>query len=301
MKNEFVYQINSHMNSTVDMQAYRPVVLILNGEYWGVYNLMETKGVQFVENHFGIEDIDMLEGNGSPRDGDTQHYETLLDFLNTQDIRTAESLSHLETLIDTENFIDYCIYLIYTGRAHNVANIRYWRPRTPSGRWRWIAFDFDSWARPDTPTLNELASDRTAADWRLLGRLLENDAFRNAFINRFADFLNTALAPESSGQVIAEISDAIRAEMPNELERWEELYGRQIDQWEDEVEALTAFTRDRPGILRQHLVTEFGLDGQAALSVDVQPPAAGKNPRQHRCRGILSRGRVPIFKAFRSN
>lgn len=276
LKNEFVYQINSHMNSTVDMQAYRPVVLILNGEYWGIYNLMENKGVQFVENHFGTADIDMLEGNGRPREGDAQHYETLLDFLNTQDIRTAESLSHLETLIDTGNFIDYCIYLIYTGREHNEANIRYWRPRTPSGRWRWIAFDFDSWARPDTPTLKELASDRTAADWRLLGRLLENAAFRNAFINRFADFLNTALAPESSGQVIAGISEAIRAEMPDELERWEELYGRQTDQWEEEVEALTAFTRDRPGILRQHLMTEFGLDGQAALSVDVQPAAAGK-------------------------
>jgi hypothetical protein len=54
LKNEVIYEINALMQSTVDMQAYRPLALMLNGEYWGVYNLTENKGAEFIDNNFGI-------------------------------------------------------------------------------------------------------------------------------------------------------------------------------------------------------------------------------------------------------
>ena len=31
------------MNGNIDMQAYQPVSVFLNGKYWGLYNLMERK------------------------------------------------------------------------------------------------------------------------------------------------------------------------------------------------------------------------------------------------------------------
>jgi hypothetical protein len=42
-KNEMIYEINDQMKGNVSMQAYEPALLLLNGEYWGIYNMMERK------------------------------------------------------------------------------------------------------------------------------------------------------------------------------------------------------------------------------------------------------------------
>ena len=51
----------------VDVQAYRPAVLFLNGKYWGIHNLREKINEHYVAEHFGVDanDVNLLEGNGS--------------------------------------------------------------------------------------------------------------------------------------------------------------------------------------------------------------------------------------------
>ena len=48
------------MQGNIDMQAYEPVSLYLNGKYWGLYNLMERKGRDFIFNNHGETDVDVL-------------------------------------------------------------------------------------------------------------------------------------------------------------------------------------------------------------------------------------------------
>ncbi|HPY37133.1 MAG TPA: CotH kinase family protein, partial [Clostridia bacterium] len=42
-------------------QAYKPYVLYLNGEYWGVYFLKEKRSRFFVAAHEGVVDSDSLD------------------------------------------------------------------------------------------------------------------------------------------------------------------------------------------------------------------------------------------------
>ena len=40
--------------SGVDVQAYRPVVTYINGEYWGLYNLREKVNEHFLASRHGV-------------------------------------------------------------------------------------------------------------------------------------------------------------------------------------------------------------------------------------------------------
>ena len=44
--------------------------------------------------------------------------------------------------MDIQNFIDWNIVEAWSNNA-DLGNIKYWRERSPEGKWRWIAYDFD--------------------------------------------------------------------------------------------------------------------------------------------------------------
>lgn len=48
----------------VDVQAYRPAVLFLNGRYWGIHNIREKINEHYVAGNFGIDakEVNLLEG-----------------------------------------------------------------------------------------------------------------------------------------------------------------------------------------------------------------------------------------------
>ena len=289
LKNEWLFALNETMGRPVDIQSYRPVVLMLNGAYWGLYNLMERKGEEFVERHHGATEVDILKWNAELKAGSKEHYLGMLEFLNTRDITLEQNYAHLRSLMEVENFIDYWVYMTFIARPHNSANIAYWRPRTADGRWRWIAYDVDTWHHANDPTLDQLLIEPTAQGWQLLGRLLQNKRFRHDFINRFADFLNSALLPEHTVLLMRQLSAEIKPEISADLARWGQWYdqweylykdGKPEQQyglwdWEERVEHMIDFLKDRPAILRRHLAETFDLSGEVVVSLQAEPMDGG--------------------------
>ena len=51
----------------VDVQAYRPAVLFLNGKYWGIHNIREKINEHYIAENFGVDpnEVNLLEDNGS--------------------------------------------------------------------------------------------------------------------------------------------------------------------------------------------------------------------------------------------
>jgi hypothetical protein len=273
MKNELIYKINKHLNNTVDIQTYSPAVLFLNGQYWGIYNIMETKGADFIKNNYGLTDVDILEGWGRVIEGNRKDYESILNYMNTNDIEKSSVYQHIKSRIDIMSFMDFWIYEFYTGK-HDNTNIRYWHPRTSEGKWRWISYDMDSWNNVDY-NLDEITifEDRAVDQW-LLGRMLHNKQFSYDFSNRCADLLNSVLKPEFLTRVIDTIRSDIGSEIEREIKRW----GKVIDDdhffpvnsqdWKTKEKWMNQFFRDRPDIVRNQIVKKLNLDGTASITVN---------------------------------
>ena len=100
----------------------------------------------------------------------------------------------------------------------------------------------------------------------LLRTLLDNESFKNNFINQFADLLNTAFQPDEILNTVDEITDLLTDEMPNHLVRW----GGAPNLWQYNVNILRNFIFYRSAFMWTHIQSYFDLTGtyQLFLGVD---------------------------------
>jgi len=176
----------------IDLQAYRPAEIYLNGEYWGILNIREKVNEHFIASNHGVhpDSIDMLEGNGWEIHGSADHYFSMLNFIDNNNMQLDQNLNVVESMMETENFIKYQISQIYfDNRDWPGNNIKFWRPHSETGRWRWIMFDtdfgFGIW-NPFKYTFNTLAyANRNARSPGPMGRGLQQLGERNPGHDQF--------------------------------------------------------------------------------------------------------------------
>lgn len=301
----------------LDRQAYRPVLLYVNGAYWGIHNLREKLTADHVLAHQELPEgaIDLIEGYGTVRAGDATAYRAMRDFLNTRGVATeANYRTVTDTWIDPDNLIDYSLMIIHGGNF-DIGNVKCWRPRTPRGRFRWLVYDqdyaFDLWPTSVYPAAMKrdyadyanmfafsTAGTGTSTGWPnaggrtlILRRMLANATFRQRFIERLADLLNTAWRPPNVAATIDRLATPIRPHIPDHLQRWgwdrlvTEGFGLphrreptpfSLSQWEDNIRGLADFASNRPALLRSQCRAHFALSGgTGTLQTEVLPANAG--------------------------
>jgi hypothetical protein len=288
-----------------DVLAYRPAVLFLNGEYWGIHNIRERYDVFYIETNHGVpgDQVDRLTLNSQVQEGSDQHYQQMISYIGINGLAEQDHFEYIETQMDVENFMNYYISNIYinnTDWPHN--NIDYWRKRTEmyepagpavhDGRWRWMMFDTDfgfGWNRPSDAyryNLLERALDPDGSSgnnpWStfLMRKLLENVEFRNEFIDRFADLLNTQFSPERVLARLEATKSAIEPYMQEHFDRWGYHDDRwqtpqNLNDWEARLDLMRHFAQTRAGWVRTHIASRFNLGSPKTLTVDVDNPGAG--------------------------
>ena len=60
----------------IDKQDYRPALLFINGEYWGIQNIREKVNEHFLAQHHNVnpDSVDILENFGQVVQGDSTEY-----------------------------------------------------------------------------------------------------------------------------------------------------------------------------------------------------------------------------------
>lgn len=271
----------------IEVQDYRPAVIFLNGEYWGILNIREKISEHYLASHFPVDpdDVDMLENEKSVINGDAGHYTEMLDFLHQHSLADSANFAYINTQMDVENFFRYHIAQIY---YHNTDwpgnNIKFWRPRTANGRWRWILYDTDfglGLYGETRYTINTLVyalepngPDYPNPPWStlILRKLLENVEGKYQFINLFSDYLNSVFDPTYINEKVDEIKALIEPQMPRHLSRW----GGNMQNWNSQIQVIRNFATYRPAYQRAHLMSKFNLKTPVKLTVEVTPPNSGK-------------------------
>jgi hypothetical protein len=265
----------------VDTQEYRPAVLYVNGEYWGIYNIRERFDQHYFEAEYGVtnEKLDFLENNATVSEGDNREYLALLQYIRENGLESDESYQQVSSQIDIDNFIDYNIAQIFVRNLDWPGNNnRFWRER-PDGKWRWTVFDLDFGF--DLPGVRETVAHDTLSfateagntswpnpDWAtfLLRNMLENDDFKTAFVSRFAHDLNSTFKEETIISRIDEMAAEIEPEMEKHIDRWNA--PASYEKWQEEVETIRTFSEKRADYVRAHLMSYFDLNGIGELTID---------------------------------
>lgn len=231
----------------LDTQGYRPAVLYLNGDYWGIYNIREKFSEHYVESTHDVpaDDIDLIEGYGSANSGSSSAYNLMRNFIQSRPMNNSVYYQTVQDFyLDIDNFIDYHLAVIY-GQNFDIGNIKCWRQRSGVDRqFHWMLYDqdysFNLW-KPDVyiPAMRRDYSDYenmfafytnpvgSGTGWPnsggrtlLLREMLESDEFENSFVQRCADLLNTLFESERVLARIDTMAGVIRPEMGRHLSRW---------------------------------------------------------------------------------
>jgi Leucine-rich repeat (LRR) protein len=291
-------------HTKLDIQGVQPVIVFLNGEYWGIHNIRTRYDDYYFQSYYGIstEDLVILENNFNLMVGSGYNVENFKNIFRMIDndyygnnFKTVSTLSdptvyeNVTKLIDIDNFIDYFTSNIYFANDDwPGSNILLWKKKVEDekdysnyfyghdGKWRWMIFDIDFGFRHTTyNTLLDATRDDGEyyynAPWStyLIRSLLENHDFKLAFINRFSDHLNTSFREDVVINKINEFEAIYYPEIEEQIHRWGNL-GDNIKNWLNNVEKLREFASLRPTYQRQHILDYFNLSGTATITVQME-------------------------------
>lgn len=271
--------VANRIASGLDLEStnFRAAMILLNGEYWGVQNLRDRQDKFYLEDKFGVDpdNIDLIELNLNVTEGDSDHYQQMLEFIRQNPVSNPAAYQQVQQWMDTANYaLYYAVEIFLANSDWPQNNIKYWRPRTPDGKWRWILYDTDAgMGSSNGPNHNTLRHAFDGNGWEsfLFQELLLNAEFRQDFTNTYADLMNSVFLPSHCIQML----DECRAQMDPEMDRHFSRWGNSRNNWENEMNKMVSFFNLRPDIARGHVVSEFGLNGEYVLDLDVQPEGAG--------------------------
>ena len=258
----------------IDYQEYRPAASFINGEYWGIYNIREKISEHYIAYRHGVDpdNIDLLENNMEVIQGDSISYSRLINYISTNDMTTNTAYTYLDSVINLNECILYfAAQAYYDNLDWPGTNIKFWRERSSSGKWRWILFgtEFGFGLYAHGPFEDHIAFMFSTVETRysnppwatlLQRKLIENPIVKNRFINQIADLLNTNFKTDQVKDVINRLADHISSEITKHRQRWG-ITGENLDK-------MMTFAEQRPAYLRDHVRNYFGCGKDGNLTVN---------------------------------
>lgn len=151
--------------STLDRQYGRPVLVFLNGEYWGLHDLRERFDEGYIQNNYGLNAAEYAQVEMDPglstrtlydsgNEEVAADYNAIIDLVTTQSLVATVNYEAIADRIDLDTFIDFFQINIFGANTDWPGNnTRIWRsvatnnvegaPVTHDARWRYMLYDMD--------------------------------------------------------------------------------------------------------------------------------------------------------------
>ena len=246
----------------VDVQAMRPVILYINGDYRGLYYLNEKIDEDFISSHYNVSDTDtnLVRITGAVDAGSGTEYENLLKYMKTHDMTKDENYDYIASKIDMDNLITFWIAETFTTN-NDIINCRVFsNPNIDDGKWKFIFYDLDYgmyYYRVNYYTImtdtQGMGSMKIRSD--LTYYLFKSKKFQKRFVELLGEQLKTTWSEENILSKIENEYNKVIAEMPREQERW----GLSMKTFEQNISNLKEFAKNRRSYLLAQTQSFFKL------------------------------------------
>jgi hypothetical protein len=297
--------------------AWRPVSVYINGGYFGLYELREKFDAEYFETLEGADpgQVDILSlsawnyGVLHATEGSIEPFYSADSAFNLLDPADTSFWNSADQYFDMTSYTDYIIgesWITNTDWPWN--NIKIYRSDKTGYRWRFCLTDVELALLPNGWTdcyfdaiQYMMGYDPSNIFIHIWQKSMQNDQYRNYFINRYADVMNTAFDYEVISPVETQMFDLTVAEMQNEYGRWGDpnnILGQMVNFHNNHSQFQFQISQ-RTAQVRNHIVSDLGLPNLVDLTLDVFPPGAGEihistiTPGTYPWEGIYFNG-VPV-------
>ncbi len=297
IRDGYVHELSQRANLEMDERTYKPAVLYMNGQYWGLYEIREkVDDSDFTEYYYDQErkDVQYIKTWGATwaRYGGQQALDdwgVLQNFIVNNNMAVPANYASVTDSLNVLSLIDYIIL-----NTHVVCkdwlnyNTSWWRGKNQLGgakKWRYTLWDMDAsfghyinytGIPNDSPNADPCDNTSPSIDdpeghTDMLTSLLDNPDFYALYINRYADLNNTYFTCDSMIGILDEMINVIDPEMQRQIARW----GGSYNGWLNNVQDLRDFINTRCTVIDSGIDTCYAVDGPYDLTVIVDPPGSG--------------------------
>jgi hypothetical protein len=251
-----------------DYPAGETAILFINGEYWGIYNLMERQNRYFIEDNFQVSDTDVdivaYDREVIAEEGTLDEYNQLVMQLQNADPASEGFYREMEGRMDLNNLIDYYIAQLYFANTDwPLSNVELWKLKNDTAKWRYFFFDSDAsmvWLNEDhlTEYNNDIEELQRYPEFCtvILKTLMNNDLFRTRFFRKYHDHMNTTFSTDRVWEAIDRFERKYAPLVPEHIYRWHN--PADYAKWEEHVDWLRSFALQRPLYIAEQLLRNFG-------------------------------------------
>ena len=275
-------------HADLDWQAWRPAIVYINGQYYGMLNIRERANDNNVYTHYdGLEDIDLLENWNSLKEGDKVALKKFKAFYEEH----GHTMAEYEEWMDCQEFINLMAMNLYFNNYDFPGNnIIMWRARNgdasggkgKDGRWRWIAKDCEyalglyndpvgykilEWLYNPSYDGNKNWGANSYESTRLFRRLMEDRDFSREFIDHCAVYMGDFLNEHG----VSKLWDAMYEQISFEYPYHRKLINQWWPNYNEELSNARNWLHQRTDIFYKQLADYYKLG--TPTSMIITPPA----------------------------
>lgn len=258
----------------LDYIQTRLVVVYINGQYWGLYDLNENQNEDYLTTHYGVDSdsVNIIRRNETPLAGTRTDFYRVRKYGLEEDTSSNSKFQEFLQWIDVDYFTDYLIAQTYFANG-DMFNQKYWRTEDYSIKWRPVYYDLDLALSASSPTRNILPSyfnaegipsrDGSITNMDLYVGLRKNQEWCLAFGERYVYVALNYFNAERVTGILDQMVSEMEPEMSRHIQRWGT--PSSLSQWKNSVKELRDCLEKRQSYALSYLQKEFGFsDAQMA-------------------------------------
>ncbi len=295
LRDAFIQSLAEKAHLNVDLRSNDHCALYINGQYWGLYELREKVNDPDYTDFYHQqkeEDLDMLSywGGLDVRYGSDADWNDLYAYIMANDLSIPANYAAASARIDVASIIDYIVLNTWSVNSDWISwNTMWWRGRgTPAVKWKYALWDMDNvfdlgenfagWPTT-TFTANPCdLDDDFVNDGPDMGHLniftkfFENEDFKQRYVNRYAELINTYLSCEYAIAHLDSIVNHITPEMPQQIARW----GGTMAEWQSHLDHMYEQLEGRCVFIEETGIEDcYDVEGPFQLAFNVEPAGSG--------------------------
>jgi len=275
--------------TNANSQAYQPAHVFINGKYFGLYELREKANEGYFNENYGnhMDSLDLLSVSywygmvlRTVKGSDSSFFD-MISSISTLDKSDPKYLFYCDRKLDTKNYADYLIgELWYANTDWIYNNMKMARPRTYNNKWRFFLQDVEwglgGWTGYDANMFDWFQNaNQPNYYYTIYSHLIQDSTYRNYFINRFADLMNTTLHPNSYNPIVNGMYEQLLPEMPRHFALWTGDIPGGMANYENQKNNILYHFNNRSPEVRSQMLGNFGLDNTVNVTLKTIPENAG--------------------------
>ena len=276
--------------SNANSQAYSPVIAYVNGEYFGVYELREKANEGYFATNYGNDkdSLDLLSisffyGASILRTvkGSDSSFYSMKDLITTYDPTANDYFSVCNKKLDLYNFTDYLVGENWFANYDWIYNnMKLARTRSTDNKWRFFLQDMElglgGWSDFNANLFDYFRTQNQPNPfWDIFNGLNQNSQFKNYFVNRYADLMNTTFQPDYYSPIVESMYQQLLPDLPKHFEKWTGDVAGGMSNYQNIRNNMLYQFSNRNQVVRSQIVDEFALVKPVTVYLNVEPAEAG--------------------------